>query len=181
MVVPLLVNHDYLTTIDLGSSRCFFCHGQKRDYLSRVSQWREARLKIQQKWWCKQDMSHNLQELSSTTFNTIIPVFSCRPYCRATCIFLSQTVWRLWCRCCCSIGRITAPHIHYFHHSVLYRCTLVLWQTCDYCAQSDTQSAESTQFSTHTLLTAGWLALSTQFRSLYLLGCNFIVQIYTSI
>jgi len=45
MVAPLWVNHDYLTTIDLGSSQWFFCHGQKRDYLSHASQQREARLK----------------------------------------------------------------------------------------------------------------------------------------
>jgi len=53
MVVPLWVNRDYLTTIDLGSSRCFFVmDSQKYDYLSHASQRREARLKtdIAQKW-----------------------------------------------------------------------------------------------------------------------------------
>jgi len=38
MVVLLWVNRDYLTTIDLGSSRCFLVMDrQKRDYLSRAS------------------------------------------------------------------------------------------------------------------------------------------------
>jgi len=54
MVTPLWVNHDYLTTVDMGSSRRFFSHGQKRDYLSRALQWREARLKtyLAHKKWC---------------------------------------------------------------------------------------------------------------------------------